>query len=236
MRSRSQAKGRRTAPGRDDGRFRAVVEAAPFGMHFYRLEPDGRLIFAGANPAADRILHVRNADFVGKTIEEAFPPLARTEVPERYRRAARDGIPWHTEQVTYRDGQIAGAYEVYAFQTAPGEMAAAFQDILERRRAADELERELESARTELLVARNEVEGARGEVDARTGELQKRIAELEAQSAKNEERVLKAYQKIKGDEKVKDKVRKAIAIAAQLLEEGLPAEPAPSTPEKPRLS
>ncbi len=83
-------------------------------------------------------------------------------------------------------------------------------------------------------MARNEVEGARGEMDARTGELKQRLAELEAQAAKNEERVLKAYQKIKGDEKVKDKVRKAIAIAAQLLEEGLPADPAPV--EKERLT
>ncbi len=99
-----------------------------------------------------------------------------------------------------------------------------------------ELEHELESARTELLVARSEVEGAQGQVGAHAAELEKRIADLEAQSAKNEERVLKAYQKIKGDEKVKDKVRKAIAIAAQLLEEGLPTEPTPAPPEKPRLS
>jgi CheY-like chemotaxis protein len=98
----------------------------------------------------------------------------------------------------------------------------------------DELERELESARTELVVARGEVEGARGEVEARAAELQKQISDLEAQGAKNEERVLKAYQKIKGDEKVKDRVRKALAIAAQLLEEGLPAEQAPV--EKERLS
>ncbi len=81
-----------------------------------------------------------------------------------------------------------------------------------------------------MIVARGEAEGARGEVDARTSELTKRLADLEAQSAKNEERVFKAYQKIKGDEKVKDKVRKALAIAAQLLDEGLPAEPA--APEK----
>ena len=101
---------------------------------------------------------------------------------------------------------------------------------------ADLLERELESTRTELLVARSEMEGARGEVDARNADLHKRVEELEAQSAKNEERVFKAYQKIKGDEKVRDKVRKAIAIAAQLLEEGLPAEPTPPPPEKPRLS
>ena len=35
--------------------------------------------------------------------------------------------------------------------------------------------------------------------------------------------MLKAYQKIKGDEKVRDKVRKALAIAAQLLDEDAPA-------------
>jgi hypothetical protein len=34
---------------------------------------------------------------------------------------------------------------------------------------------------------------------------------------------VKAYQKIKGDEKVREKVRKALAIAMQLLDEGLPS-------------
>jgi hypothetical protein len=87
------------------------------------------------------------------------------------------------------------------------------------------MEREVEELRTELVVARGEAEGARGEVENRTAELRRRIAELEAANAKNEERVLKAYQKIKGDEKVKDKVRKALAIASQLLDEGLPADP-----------
>ena len=108
------------------------------------------------------------------------------------------------------------------------------EEIAVQSARVEELERELESARTELVVARGEVEGARGEVEARAAELQDRIAELEAQGAKHEERVIKAYQKIKGDEKVKDRVRKAIAIAAQLLEEGLPADPAPT--EKERLS
>jgi len=142
MRGRSRGKGRRTATRRDDGRFRALVEAAPYGMHFYRLERGDRLVFTGANPAADRILRVENAAFVGKTIEEAFPPLALTEVPDRYRAAARDGIPWHTQQISYQDGRITGAYEVDAFQTAPGEMAAVFQDVIGRRLATDELERE----------------------------------------------------------------------------------------------
>lgn len=90
---------------------------------------------------------------------------------------------------------------------------------------AEALEREVDELRTELLVARGEAEGARGEVEKRTAELRKRLTDLEAGGTKNEERVVKAYQKIKADEKVREKVRKALAIAMQLLEEGLPAEP-----------
>jgi hypothetical protein len=83
---------------------------------------------------------------------------------------------------------------------------------------AEALEREVDEIRAELLVARGEADGALGEVDRRTADLKKRVADLEAANAKNEERVVKAYQKIKADEKVRDKVRKALAIAAQLLE------------------
>jgi CheY-like chemotaxis protein/signal transduction histidine kinase len=89
---------------------------------------------------------------------------------------------------------------------------------------AEALERESDELRTELLVARGEAEGARNEVEKRTAEVKKRLVELEAANAKNEERVVKAYQKIKADEKIRDKVRKALSIATQLLEEGLPAE------------
>jgi len=99
--------------GSSAARLDAVIEAAPFGMHFYRLEPDGRLIFTGANPAGDRILRVNNSDLnsdlVGMTIEEAFPALRDTEVPRRYREAARHGTPWRAEQIQYQDDQITGA-------------------------------------------------------------------------------------------------------------------------------
>lgn len=92
------------------------------------------------------------------------------------------------------------------------------------------VEREVEELKTELIVARGEVEGARSEVEKRGAELRRRISDLEAGNAKNEERVVKAYLKIKGDEKVRDKARKALAIALQLLEEGLPPEPAQPRP------
>ncbi len=89
---------------------------------------------------------------------------------------------------------------------------------------AETLEREADELRTELLVARGEAEGARTEIEKRTAELKRRALEAEAAAQKNEERVVKAYQKIKADEKVREKVRKALAVAMQLLDEGLPAD------------
>jgi PAS domain S-box-containing protein/putative nucleotidyltransferase with HDIG domain len=122
-----------------EAKFRNVVEASPMGIHMYELKPDGRLIFMGANRAADDILHVDNSRFVGLTIEEAFPPLADTEIPDRYRRAAAEGTRWHAEQVIYEDDRIAGTFEVTAFQTAPGKMAALFLDVTARKQAEEAL-------------------------------------------------------------------------------------------------
>jgi rsbT co-antagonist protein RsbR len=123
-----------------EARFRNIIESVPMGMHMYHLESDGRLIFTGANPAADQILGVDNSLFVDKPIEEAFPALAETEAPDRYRAAAAEGQAWRNEQISYDQGQIQGAFEVYAFQTSPSNMVAAFLDVTERKRA--EMERE----------------------------------------------------------------------------------------------
>ncbi|HSA15971.1 MAG TPA: response regulator, partial [Spirochaetota bacterium] len=61
---------------RSEMKFKGVVENSPSGIHLYELTSEGSLIFTGANKSADRILGVDNSMFIGKTIEEAFPPLA----------------------------------------------------------------------------------------------------------------------------------------------------------------
>jgi len=114
-------------------KFRNVVESSPMGMHFYRLEPDGNLIFEGANPAADNLLGIKNSQFIGKPIEEAFPGSVGTEIPERYRAAAEKGMTWQSEQVDYVDEQIRGAFQVVAFQTTKNKMVALFFDITARK-------------------------------------------------------------------------------------------------------
>ncbi|HUJ18609.1 MAG TPA: PAS domain S-box protein [Nitrospirota bacterium] len=130
-----------------ENRTRSIVESLPIGMHLYHLEPDGRLVFIGANPAADGILGVDNSIFIGKTIEEAFPALKDTEVPRRYRETAATGTAWQTESIAYHEGDIRGAFEVHAFRTAPNTMAAAFEDITARKRSESALMRSEEKYR-----------------------------------------------------------------------------------------
>lgn len=122
-----------------EDRYRSIIEYSPYGMHFYSLDPTRGLVFTGANPAADRILGVSHDQFIGKTLEEAFPGLVGTEVPRAYRSVAETGTVWDTEQVSYDKGLISGAYSVVAFRTAPGSMAAMFVDITEQKKTEEAL-------------------------------------------------------------------------------------------------
>ncbi|MCF7972482.1 MAG: PAS domain S-box protein [Phycisphaerae bacterium] len=123
-------------------RLRQLIEAAPYGAFEYEYREDNRLVFVGYNQAANRILNADCAQFMGKTIEEAFPPLAETEIPAAYRRVATTGQRYEDEQVAYAHDQITGAFEISAFQTAPRRMAVLFRDITERKRATEALEKE----------------------------------------------------------------------------------------------
>ncbi len=135
IRDISTLKAAERALQQSEQRFRSVVESCPMGIHRYRLEDDGRLIFEGANPAADRILGVDHLRLLGSTIEHAFPALVSTEVPDRYRDVAAGGQPWNCEQIVYQHGQIHGVFELYAFQTLPGRLTVMFREISERKRA-----------------------------------------------------------------------------------------------------
>ena len=119
--------------------FRSIVESSPMGIHIFRLEDDDRLILTRANPAADKILGVDSSKLIGKTLEEAFPPLAQTEIPERFRRAAHSGDSWATEKVSHDYGSTPRAFDVFAFRMSPGKMAVLFNDVTERREAEEEL-------------------------------------------------------------------------------------------------
>lgn len=126
---------------KSEERLRSLIDSVPFGAHLYELDEQDQLIFRGYNKSANQILKVDNALFLDKTIEEAFPPLVETEIPSSYKRVAITGQGFQTEQVSYDHGNIRGAFQVHAFQTAPRWMAAFFMDITERKQAEEEREK-----------------------------------------------------------------------------------------------
>ncbi|MFI5381564.1 MAG: ATP-binding protein [Tepidisphaerales bacterium] len=132
--------GRQASAALADNRLRLqmILDNAPFGVHTYTLEPDGRLIFAGGNRSAERILNFENRQFVGKPLEEAFPALAGTDIPREYRRVATTGHPFMLDQFSYDAGGISGVFEVNAVQTAPNCVSVFFRDISERKKAEEQ--------------------------------------------------------------------------------------------------
>lgn len=131
-------------------KFRSIVESLPMGMHFYRLAADGRLLLDGANPAADRMLGVDHAALRGKTIEEAFPGLAGSTIPEMYRNVARGQLDPQFFETQYHDDRFSGFYAVTVFRIGADAAATAYLDITDRRRS-EELLRQSEEKFSRLF-------------------------------------------------------------------------------------
>jgi PAS domain S-box-containing protein len=137
--------------------IRAIIENTPIGIHLYDLEGD-RLIFRGSNPAADMILGLRHEELVGKDVLSAFPMLAESDLPERYREVMDSGVPWRLEQFGYEDERTSGVFEVLCFPVSPTRIASMFMDITERKRVeqdmlrAKDLAEEADRVKSEFLA------------------------------------------------------------------------------------
>ena len=121
-------------------RLRNIIELSPMGILTYELQPDGRLILTSSNDAAVSILKIDIYEMVGKTIEEMFPRLVETGLPERYREICTKGGTYHGDDFEYSDANISGFYEFEAFQTSSGKMAVIFMDVTERIRTQRQLQ------------------------------------------------------------------------------------------------
>ncbi len=120
-------------------RSRNLIEASPMGIFIYQLNEAGDLILIEANPATKRILGFDTSSYLGKRIEDIFPKIYETELPGRYKKAAVSGETWSTTDLYYNDKQIAGAYDMVAFQVVPGQVAVKFSDITSRKQTEQKL-------------------------------------------------------------------------------------------------
>jgi putative nucleotidyltransferase with HDIG domain len=115
-----------------------IITAAPFGAHTYELYPDGRLVLIGANKAANEILGIDHSTLIGKTIQEAFPALAQTEIPAIYKRVAKEGTDYKANEINYSENNISGSFEFQAVQISQNRMTTFFREITDLAKAYDE--------------------------------------------------------------------------------------------------
>lgn len=119
---------------KSEEKFSKIVNSSINGMYFYQLNANEQLIFIGANPAADKIIGISHELLIGKTIEEVFPELANTDVPELYKNIARGEADPQTFDIEYNDTVVSGFYQVQVFQTENNSITVHFTDISERKK------------------------------------------------------------------------------------------------------
>jgi DNA-binding response OmpR family regulator len=110
---------------------------------------------------------------------------------------------------------------------AEGELAARVQEIEQAYRRLSGLEADVDAARGEL-----------GNRDVRLAQSRDRIAELEGKVADYEDQIVRAFQRIRSDDKTAEKTRRALAVALALIDERAPAPTAPPAArsgEEPKL-
>jgi CheY-like chemotaxis protein len=95
---------------------------------------------------------------------------------------------------------------------AEGELAARAQELDQSYRRLAGLEADLDAARAEL-----------GDRDVRLAQNRDRLGALDAKVAEYEDQLVRAYQRIRGDEKTAEKTKRALAVALALMDERTPA-------------
>jgi DNA-binding response OmpR family regulator/chromosome segregation ATPase len=129
------------------------------------------------------------------------------------------------EQREAQAGELAKVREELAQALAKVERIEGLER--ESRKRIVELETTLQAVNAHGDEMTAQLSGAELEIKDRErtmGELRKQMTELEAESTKLQEQVLHAYQKMRNDETIVARARKALAIALTLLDEGAAEE------------
>jgi signal transduction histidine kinase len=129
-----------------------IVRHMQTGLLVYQLadaddERSFRLI--AMNPVATEIFGRRQADLLGRTFGEHFPDAQARGLTARLLEVVRSGTAIEVEMIAYGDHQdLLSAYHTKAFAISRTRLGLTFENVLERKRAEQNLERALLAART----------------------------------------------------------------------------------------
>lgn len=123
----------------NEKRLKKIIDSAPFGAHSYEIINED-LIFIGYNNAADQILKIDHQPLLHLPIQDAFPGLTGTRLPEIYYNIALEGGEYQEERFEYEEGDIIGIFDINVVHTGKNKAAVFFKDITESRKTQMALE------------------------------------------------------------------------------------------------
>jgi PAS domain S-box-containing protein len=115
-----------TSISRSDCHHKKIIENAPFGIHLYHTDDNGRLIFDKFNPAANTILGVDNSMFIGKPIEDVLSGFSMNDIIGKCVETARTGAPSVYRNIYTDYNGITASFIFHIFQPDQGSIAVFF--------------------------------------------------------------------------------------------------------------
>jgi len=150
LRETTRFKEAEEARRRSESRYRQLFESMSEGFLLVEMVYDeaGQAVsyrFLDANPALDRLTHLKRKEVIGKDVREVLPGIERYWI-DAFGRVAATGEPTHLEQYAK---DLDGWYDAYAYCPEPGHVGVIYTNVTERKRA----ERALRESREDLARA-----------------------------------------------------------------------------------
>ena len=159
----------------------------------------------------------------------SLAPLARAAKPDKEVLRLKQELKAKDDELEELQGQARRLKDdalkreaaAKTLQQRADALATAAKKLERDKGGADELKTRLKQLEKELESAREQLSAVSGEKDLlaeERDELKRQLQESQASAGQNEDRAVKAYARIKNGEKLREKARKALEIAMQLLE------------------
>lgn len=120
------------------------------GLFIYRLDDiddDRSLRMIAVNPASKKLVGLSEEEMIGKKLDEIFPNLRKSKIPQQYAEVVRSQIPITFDDIYYEDNRVsANSFSVKVFPLPDQCVGIAFENVSERRK----LELELRDRNQEL--------------------------------------------------------------------------------------